>query len=393
MSPLYTKLQELGGLWTTISSSKLKNLLMLSCCILKVRSCNLQKCRDELASITGETALKQSTAYARLKRVFQTGLIEPVLKVVFLMTLYLVTPTGNCLVIVDRTDFKIGNRWVNLLVFGLEWHGVFIPLVWHDLGQRGLSSQQDRIDLLDRLLAWWKASKLALPTLCITADREFIGQDWIMALEKRKIDYVIRIKSNLKFPLWFQDQLKDRAISLKTLARYMIKYEQQQMEIVLKGSLITRIMLMPQEKLEDKESFILLITNLTDWHQAQAIFRRRWPIECCFKHLKSNGFDLEDLHLDGQHKINLLFAILSFVYVLAIHQGILNGFEQKVKLKTSANGKVYPIQSLFRFGLYQLKLLVKELEHLILLLTRMAEVLKKKFKCEKLIFLKSNVQL
>ena len=154
MSPLYTKLQEIGGVLACLSASKLKNILQLSCCILKTRSCNLQKCRDELSSVTGEQDLKQDTAYARLKRVFQTGLIDPVLKVIFLLILYLLNPKGRALLVVDRTDFQIGGHfWANLLVFGLVWKGVFIPIVWRDLGQRGNSSQQDRVQLLDRLLA------------------------------------------------------------------------------------------------------------------------------------------------------------------------------------------------------------------------------------------------
>lgn len=389
MSPLYTKLQELGGLCTTISSTKLKNILQISCCILKTRSCNLQKCRDELAGVTGETALKQQTAYARLKRVFQTGVILPLLKALFLLILYLIKPNAGSLLILDRTEFGVGCRWVNLLVIGLEWHGVFVPLVWRDLGERGISSQKDRIALLDRLLAWWKASKVPLPVLCIVGDREFTGHDWLMALENRKLQYVVRIKSNLRFEVWLNEQVKNRKVSLKVLARYMAKYGKSQVEVLIKGSIITKVMMFDQENPNDKEPFVLLITNLVDPDKVQAIFRRRWPIECCFKHMKSNGFNLEDLHLEGQHKIDLLFGILAFVYVLAIRQGVIDGFDQVVKLKQANNGKWYPEQSLFRYGLYQLKLLVKELEHLVDYLIKMIEQITT---CRKLIFEKSIVQ-
>lgn len=392
MSPLYTKLQELSGPWAKMSSNKLKNILQISCCILKARSCNLQKCRDELSSVTGEASIKQATAYARLKRVFQTGVIRPLLKSLFLLVLYLICPGRECLLILDRTEFSVGRHWINLLVFGLEWQGVFIPLIWRDLGKRKVSTQAERIELLDRLLAWWKASKLDLPLICLVGDREFTGQDWIMALENRQIQYVIRIKSNLRFPVWLNNQVKDRLICLKTLARYMIRHQQNRMEILIHGTLVSTIMLMPQERSKAKENFVLLITNIDDWQQAQAIFRRRWPIECCFKHMKTNGFDLEALHLEGQHKINLLFGILTFVYVLAVHQGIMDQYEQQVKLKTQANGKIYREQSLFRFGLYQLKLHIKELGHLISYLLNFIQYISKLTKCKKLIFEKTIVQ-
>lgn len=393
MSPLYAKLQEIDGPWSNLSSSKLKNILQLSCCILSSRSCNLQKCRDELSAITGKGDLKQETAYARLKRVFQTGVITPVLKTLFLLVLHLVKPDENCLLILDRTEFSVGKRWVNLLVIGLEWHGVFVPLVWKDLGKRRLSRQQERIDLLDRLLAWWKASRVALPILCLTGDREFTGQHWIMALDTRNINYVIRIKSNLRFPVWFSGQLKDRYIQLKVLARYMDKTVQPSMEVVVQGTLITNIVKLPQENPKDKEDFILLITNLQDKEQCQTIFRRRWPIECCFKHMKSNGFDLEELNLEGQHKVELLFGILSFVYVLAIRQGIINQYEDVVPIKQYAGGKAYRQQSLFRFGLFHLKKIVKELKHLMTHLIKLIIEINPPIKCKKLIFKKSVVQL
>lgn len=380
MSPLYTKLQEIGGVLACLSGSKLKNILQLSCCILKTRSCNLQKCRDELSSVTGEQDLKQDTAYARLKRVFQTGLIDPALKAIFLFILYLLHPREQALLVVDRTDFQIGGRfWANLLVFGLVWKGVFIPLVWRDLGQRGNSSQQDRIQLLDRLLAWWKASGLELPLFCLTADREFTGQDWLMDLEQRGLEYVIRIKSNLRFQVWHNGQLKDHGMSLKTLARYMMKYQRSKMEVILKGTIVTNVMRLPQEDPKDKEPFVLLITNLEDWQLCQSIFRQRWPIECCFKHLKSNGFDLEDIHLEGKHKTELLFGMITLVYVLAVYQGNINGYEQQVKWKQYPKAKVYRQQSLFRFGLYQLKQIVRSLDQFVDFLYQLVMNISQKF--------------
>lgn len=356
MSLLYAKLQEVGGVFATLNESKLKNIIQLSCCILKSRSCNLQKCRDELSGVTGEFNLKPDTAYARLKRVFQTGAVDPILKIVFLLTLYLLRPSGQVLLIVDRTDFQLGGlKWSNLLVFGMEWNKVFIPLVWRDLGQRGNSTQKDRTLLLDRLLAWWKASGLALPAFCLTADREFTGHDWLTDLDKRGLDYVIRIKSSLRFEVWHNGQLTNRTMHLKTLARYMRRYGKKSMEIVIGGSIIVNVMIFPQENPKDKEDFVLLVTNLDYWEQCRDIFRRRWPIECCFKHLKTNGYDLEDHHLEGVHKSVILFAIVSLVYVLTVFEGVEQGFDKKVKYKKYPNAKRYHEMSLFRYGLYFLK--------------------------------------
>ena len=201
MNPLFTKLQEIGGIYATISENKLSNLLLVACCILKTRTTCLQKCRDEVGSITGERSIKRATAYKRLIRVFQTGVVRPIHKTIFLLVLHLMHDSMGNYLIVDRTEFSIGKRWVNLLVMGIEWHGIFIPLVWKDLGKRKSSKLTERLELLDQLLAWWKASGLALPVLQLLGDREFIGQKWIAALLDRRLHFVIRMKSNLKFPL------------------------------------------------------------------------------------------------------------------------------------------------------------------------------------------------
>ena len=63
MNPLLTKLQELGGIYAQVNQSKLKHILILACCILKTRTTCIKKNRDEVASVTGERALKRSSVY------------------------------------------------------------------------------------------------------------------------------------------------------------------------------------------------------------------------------------------------------------------------------------------------------------------------------------------
>jgi len=381
MNPLFTKLQELGGIYVQVNQSKLKHILILACCILKTRTTCIKKNRDEVASVTGERNLKRNSVYKRLLRIFQTGVVRPFLKVIFLMVLQMIYPSIGPYLIMDRTDFSIGERWVNLLVIGVEWHGIFIPLTWKDLGERKSSNTAERLEVLDQLLAWWKASGLPLPILQVIADREFIGQQWISALIKRELLFVIRMKSNLKLPAWLHGQLKNRAVSLKAMARYMKINGLQQMEVAIKGTHMVNLMLMPQEHANAKEDFVLLLANLEDWKEVQQAYRHRWPIECCFKHMKSNGFNLEDINLEGDHKVNLMFAILTMVYVLAVQEGILKGYHENIKIITYADGTKGPEESLFRYGLFYLKQKVQNLNELVQLILE---------KIQKLIYLANN---
>ena len=123
--------------------------------------------------------------------------------------------------------------------------------------------------------------------------------------------------------------------------------------------------MVPNEDEKAKQAFVYLLTNIDDPSKAAGMYRKRWSIECCFKHLKSNGFDLEKTALEGTHKIEILFSILAFVYVLAIKEGVLNDYEEQVSLRTFANGKTYRKESLFIFGLAHLKPKIDNLKMLL----------------------------
>jgi hypothetical protein len=94
-----------------------------------------------------------------------------------------------------------------------------------------------------------------------------------------------------------------------------------------------------------KQECLRLITTLPP-AEAVEYYKQRYRIESMFKHLKSNGFDLEALHLEYGYKIRLLMAVLVLAYTLAITYGLAD-FKQKVKPKKHGS----PEMSVFRWGL------------------------------------------
>lgn len=68
---------------------------------------------------------------------------------------------------------------------------------------------------------------------------------------------------------------------------------------------------------------MLLVSNL-NWSKkiiAQR-YRIRWTTECFFKHLKSNGSDLEELGFQTPKKIRLLVTIVVVLYVICVAEGL-----------------------------------------------------------------------
>ena len=102
-----------------------------------------------------------------------------------------------------------------------------------------------------------------------------------------------------------------------------------------------------------KEELVFLISNRTDKAaQVAYIYRVRWKIEHCFKQLKSNGFNLEEMNFKNPLKVMLMMAITVFLYVLCIVEGLKELKKSKPSdLKIYAGNKCYLTISVFSKGL------------------------------------------
>lgn len=153
--------------------------------------------------------------------------------------------------------------------------------------------------------------------------------------------------------------------SLKSLCKHALKYGIYAVPMSLKEHTYTFVIIVNPQKGRDREPFLFFISDLKD---AQAIanhYLKRWKIECCFKHLKKNGFNIEDINLVADDKIQLMMGILACTYLLAIIEGIIKQAASPVKMKLYKNGKRYPLISLFRYGYIELQRILITLCNLI----------------------------
>ena len=335
-----------------LTEKKLSQLLLVSTCILAAQTTNLSMVSKRMSKIVGEQ-LKTSTAYGRLKRFFQTGNSIGVLQFVCILAIQIFGRSPDCYLLLDRTNWKYGKRHINLLVIGLLYRDVFIPLVWLDLEQAGNSNCKTRLTLLDRLLDWWSLSGVPLPKLHIAGDREFIGFEWFKGLELRGIEYVMRIRANFKVELWLNGKIKDRKLGLKIMQRYFSISGTNSAELVLMSELIVRLTAFDNDSSRGKAKHIYIMTNMDDMVEASKFYRKRYKIEICFKHLKDTGLRLEALAVQGGHKIDLMFAVLTLIYIMAIRKGIIH-FEtvKPQEMRVFHNPKPYiaPAKSVFMQG-------------------------------------------
>ena len=92
----------------------------------------------------------------------------------------------------DRTCWQFGNTLINLLVLGVVCQGSAIPLLWQPLNKKGNSDTAERQELIDPFLRLFGRR----PIQYLTAEREFIGPEWLKGLQDSGIPFCLRVKKN-----------------------------------------------------------------------------------------------------------------------------------------------------------------------------------------------------
>jgi hypothetical protein len=165
-----------------LSKTRLETLCLLIVAVISARTVNL----SHIASERAGDVLVAST-YRRLQRFFQyVSLPEdwPARLVVQLLGV-----SGPWYLCLDRTNWKIGKRDVNILMLAIATRRFRVPLMWTVLDKAGCSNAEERTALMRRYLALFGAGSIRL----LLADREFIGLKWLNFLDANGIAFAIRV--------------------------------------------------------------------------------------------------------------------------------------------------------------------------------------------------------
>jgi len=249
--------------------------------------------------------------------------------------------------VIDRTNWKLGRKPVNVLFVGVLIKGsIYLPLIWEALPKHGSSSQKERTALIERLKGLWPDSQTKF---VLVGDREFVGKTWIKWLYEGHYEMVIRLRRED----YFTDlpATMPGAYRMKRIEKAVRKNGFFCNAITINGCSLFFIAL-PDKRSDDQ--MIFLLSSRADVKWTGETYRRRWGIEVCFKHMKSNGFELEGTHLTEPERLHVLLSAVCMAYVLAIDQGLIARHKKPIARKRS-KGKSWPAVSMFRYGLRALK--------------------------------------
>lgn len=322
--------------------STVKTMLVLAMCFLQVQTVCLYKLRSQVGVILGNLETKPSSHYKRLTRFFAEHAFSRLWLELVQYSFRLLRLKSDYLLL-DGTSWEKGRQKHHHLVLSVVYRDVAIPIYWEDLRKKGNSNQKERKRLIRRAQKYFN-----LEGKVLLADREYIGTDWFKFLITSKIDFVIRLRvKNYKQAINASkgkryEELEMKAQRSKKVGKVVGK------PIELEGMQLYFVIVKNPNPLA-KDKLIYLLSNLDESPACIASrYPIRWKIESCFKHLKSNGFDLEKMNVEGKFRQQLMMAIIVFTYTLSVIEG-LKEYEH-IPDKNYAGGVTYKSISVFREG-------------------------------------------
>jgi hypothetical protein len=158
--------------------SAVKNMLILTGCIIQGKTVNLYDLKDEVGKVSEKDKTDSMSHYKRLTRFFQDFSQGSLWSYVLLFGISLLKYSINQAYI-DGTEWSIGKFKLHILVLAIDYHGVAIPFYFSIHNHKGVLSEEERMNFLKKAME--KLPILAGTT--IIADREFIGNKWFGGFE------------------------------------------------------------------------------------------------------------------------------------------------------------------------------------------------------------------
>lgn len=296
MTLFHTVLMETLGWHFGLGKSRLVTLAVLIAGLVQSRTVNLSHLAVHLAG-----PARPASKYRRLQRFFQFVRLDQ--EVAARLVVHMLDLSRPKYLALDRTNWKLGSRDINILVLAIVTRRFRVPLLFVLLPHQGGSDTSLRIALMQRYLSLFGAASIR----CLLADREFIGVEWMDFLNQNNIPFAIRVRIDMTVTL--ED---GRTWSLATLLR---RKRARQGKALCQGRIngtagSTRQAVHLAAKHLRNGEWLILTTNRPDPERALNDYRKRWGIECLFGDAKTRGLNIEDTHITNPDKLASLIVIV-----------------------------------------------------------------------------------
>lgn len=296
--------------------------------LIQVRTVNLV----ELAQAM-ESRSHMASRYKRLQRFFRLMVINLADVASWVITQFGLEEQPIYLSM-DRTNWKWGQRDINILMLSIVYKGIAWPVVWSLLSSQGNSDTEERIVLMQKMINRFGKDRIA----GVFGDREFIGSEWFAWLKKENIAFCIRIKKNA-----LTTNRRQQSVHVGTLFRGMRLGEQR----ILSRARVVWANSVYLTGLRLKNGEFLIVATDRWLADPIGLYGKRWEIETLFGCLKSKGFQFEETRLLEPARLNKLIVVLAVAFCWMHKIGEWRHEQKAIPIKKHGRKAI----SWFRYGL------------------------------------------
>jgi hypothetical protein len=169
------------------NKARIKLISMFILSLVKVQTVNFNRLSNSF-----DSSSKSESSLRRIQRFFASYVFD--VDLVSRMPYSLIPKEAKHGLTMDRTNWKIGETNINILVIGIVYEGLAFPVLFQMMPKFGNSNCSERIAIMEKYNALFGFESIDY----LVADREFIGEKWLDYLNLNQIKYHIRIRDNFK---------------------------------------------------------------------------------------------------------------------------------------------------------------------------------------------------
>lgn len=315
-----------------LNLARIRLICLFITSLCKVKSVNFSK-----LSLGFDTKADASSNYRRIQR-FMAEVDLP-MKWIAKLIFSLLPQKDSLVLVMDRTNWKFGEKNINILMLGVSYKNVAFPLMFKMLDKRGNSNTLERISLIQDFIDWFGKDCID----CLLADREFVGKDWLAFLNENNIRYHIRIRNNFKVYCPKMQKEITAWHLFNSLKVGQMKHYHRIMKIQEEYCYLSGI-----KNIKDGKLDFYIVISFNKPEESLEKYRQRWQIETLFRGLKSSGFNIEDTHVTHLDRLEKLILLVMIAFVWCYKVGDYIDSEIKnIRIKKHGRRAV----SVFKYGL------------------------------------------
>lgn len=288
-----------------VNLARIKFIAMFLCALSKAQTVNYEK----IATLFGGKA-DRASSHRRIQRFMASYNLCSSMVARLIISLLPAKPPYT--LSMDRTNWKFGELNINILVLAVCYDGMAFPILFTMLPKRGNSNTQERIEIMDRFIELFGVDNIKH----LTADREFVGNQWIGYLNSMQIRYYLRIRNN------FYVTRHSKTIRASHLFNSVRVGEFRSLEQIYIIGEQHCYLAASKVKGRDGTAELQIIVSFNQPNLSKKVYKERWQIETAFKSLKTSGFNIEDTHLRDVERISRLFSLVLIAFTWAYLVGL-----------------------------------------------------------------------